>query len=128
VSAVMVHQYRLTTGAPQKLLAELLGKAWRANQLRSRAKIEEIGEGQYRFDLLGVVFDAAIATSNGISVLTTHVHTTPVRQDKLLLVIPFGRKQILANDLQEDLLKKKLSRYLREGGHDVAIEITPVLM
>jgi hypothetical protein len=128
MSMVMVHHYTLTTGAPKELVAELLGKAWTANRLRSRSKIEDIGPHQYRFDLLGVVFDAAITASNGSSVLSTHVHYTPVQQDKLLLIIPFGRKEILANDLQADLIKKKLSRYLQEAGHDVSIEITSVAM
>ncbi len=124
MGVTMVDHYALRTRAPIGTVAQHLGQAWSGNMFRARAPIEELSPYNYRLSVLGSVFDVELVSDvDGSTLLRTIVRRTRISQDKLLLVIPFGAKQISANDLQRTVVGKLLSRSLTEAGFDVQVSI-----
>lgn len=115
--------YQLRTSAPPDVVAKLLGEAWLARKQRHRAPVTEIANG-YRFQDRGGLceFDVLLAEEPGGTLVTTDVLRTKTTQDKFLMLVPMGPKEVHVNWFLKDVIAKKLNDLLIEKGYNVEVE------
>lgn len=115
---VLAKNYALWTDAPESATRDHVTAAWNVGMgVRRWGDIEELGNG-LRCEIMGNVVDFVFTedAEAGGTVVTSDIQRTMVSQDKLLLVIPFGRKQVKGSDIAKSVLKRT-ARALTTSGY-----------
>ena len=120
MSTVIVDDYVISTNADADTAAALVGKAWIANALRARSKIQDLGNHTYRLGAaLSGEFDVGISVDGDRTVISTKARRTRITQTKLFLLIPLGPKNVHVNNLLGNVIGKLFQQYLSEEGYEV---------
>jgi hypothetical protein len=90
-------------------VAVVLGEAWLGNKRTRTRPIRETSDG-YSFHLDGCWFIVRVAQQEGRTVVASEIEGGTITQNKLLIVIPFGKRSLLGESLYDAYLKDVCAR------------------